>query len=168
MSGPQRELAQQDRWRIIGTWLHRRRTAAHLTQQDLAARLDPVISVRRLHVLENGVGEPTEAELTALVAALGSSRAELDGFVQDGLLQLLLGPSVEPLGLPTIVIVPPTEPQGEPADALLTLVRLYQEQSAGHDEVTLTGRAVESLAARRGMSGLECWQLLARFMALRS
>lgn len=165
MSGPQRELAQQDRWRIIGGWLHRERTRAGRTQQDLTAGLTPEVSVRRLHLLENGMGEPTEAELGALVAALGSSRADLDAHVQDQLLMLLLGSPSEPVGLPTIVIVPPTEPQGEPLDGLLTLVRLYQEPSAADaGEVTLSGRAVESLAARRGLTGLECWQLLARFI----
>lgn len=164
MSGPQRELAPQDRWRIIGAWLHRQRTEAGLTQQDLAGRLAPAVSVRRLHVVENGVGEPTEAELTSLLEVFGATRADFDGVVQDQLLQLLLGSPLEPLGLPTIVIVPPTAPQGEPVDGLLTLVRLYQEPTATQGEVTLSGTAVESLAARRGLPGLECWQLLARFI----
>lgn len=164
MSGSPRELAQQDRWRIAGRWLSERRTALGLSPQDLVDRVGMSVTLRRLHILENGVGEPSDAELDLLVAELGEQRASLDSHVQDELLTLLLGGSSAPQGLPTIVIVPPTEPQGPPADRLLSLVRLYQESTVADGEITLTGTAVESLAERYGISGLECWQLLARFI----
>ena len=164
MAASPRELAQQDRWRIIGGWLQGARAGVGLSHADVVARAESPLTVRRLLALEAGAGEPSAAEIDTLLSVFGRPRADLDQHVQDQLLSLLVGSPVDLPALPTIVIVPPEEPQGEPADGLLGLVRLYVDSGSGRAEVTLSGRAIESLAQRRAMSALDCWQILARYI----